>query len=286
MNKFCIITNCEKDTDFTLTNRIIDYINEKGCLCINSTSKNGVDDKYGYADVGEIPGDVQCAIILGGDGTIIHASHALARLNIPIVGVNIGNMGYLADTEIHNVYQTIDKLIADDFKISKRAMLEGKVLSQNNITYQGIVLNDIVVGRNGFSRIISLKIYVNDELMRDLRGDGVIISTPTGSTGYNLSANGPVVKPNSGVIIVTPICSHSLSNTSMVISDDDVVTIEVMTSKKTQEEEALASFDGNDGARMGTGDKIIISKANECVKLINTSGRGYFETLNNKFEGR
>ena len=286
MNKFCIITNADKDENLTVTKSIISYLEARDCVCINATKKNRVDENSVCADVTLIPKDAQCAIVLGGDGTIIHTSHVLAPLDIPILGINLGTLGYLAETERQDIAQALDAVINDQYTINERTMIYGKVIKENKVTYDGIVLNDIVVGRNGFSRIISLNVYINDELAQTLRGDGVIISTPTGSTGYNLSAGGPVVKPNSNVLIVTPICAHSISSRSIVVSADDKVTVEILKSKKSQEEEAIASFDGGNGAQMNMGDTVVISKASKKTKLISTSTKGYFDVLHNKFGNR
>lgn len=286
MKRICIITNTEKDENGEITKDIIKYIENKGLVCVDSTNYTGIEDGSSYVDVHNIPEDVNCAVVLGGDGTIIHASHDLAPLNIPILGVNIGTLGYLADTEVNDVYSTLDLVTEGKYTVSERAMLKGRVIKENGSNYEGIVLNDIVVGRNGFSRIISLGVYVNDELVQTVRGDGVIISTPTGSTGYNLSAGGPVVKPSSKVVVITPICLHSMSNTSIVVSADDKITIKVMKSKKTQEQEAIVSFDGGYFENLDTGDVVEISRADVMTKLICTGKMGYFDVLNSKLGSR
>lgn len=282
MNRFCIITNTDKDGAVKAAVEIKKYLSEKKCVCVDATKEHAGDENRGYADVEKIPDNTECIVILGGDGTIIHAACDIAGLDIPVLGINMGTLGYLADTEENEIYGTLDKLIRDEYEISSRMMMRGIVRRGNDIIYEGDVLNDIVVGRNGFSRIISLNIYVNDELTETLRGDGIIIATPTGSTGYNLSAGGPVIKPNSNVLVITPICAHSMSSTSIVVSSEDKIAVEIIKSMKSREMEAIASFDGGQGTRMDTGDIIEIEKSEFKTKLISTRNHGYFEVLHKK----
>ena len=152
----------------------------------------------------------------------------------------------------------------------------------NNDTLSCHALNDIVITRKGLSRIISLQIYVNDELVDDYRGDGVIVSTPTGSTAYNLSAGGPIITPKADVMVITPICPHSLSPRSVVVSADDVVKVVVRRSKKTQYDEAIATFDGQTVIDLRTDDEIYIEKAQYKTKLIRLSKTGIYEILRSK----
>lgn len=282
MNKFCVIANSDKEKALLLANQICSYLQDRNCVCVDATKNCVTDLNKGYADVGKIPANTECIIILGGDGTIIHAASSIAKLDIPILGVNVGNLGYLTDVEAHDVFDALDKLICDKYNISERLMIKGIVMRDKEILHEGRVLNDIVVGRDGFSRIIGLNVFINGELMETMRGDGVIISTPTGSTGYNLSAGGPVIKPDTKAMVITPICSHSLSSKSVVVSEDDIVTIEIIESRKTQELEAIASFDGSHGARMAKGDIIKICASHYTTKMINTGSYGYFEVLQKK----
>ena len=151
-----------------------------------------------------------------------------------------------------------------------------------NDSFTGYALNDIVITRKGLSRIISLGIYVNDELIDDYRGDGVIISTPTGSTAYNLSAGGPIITPKADVMVITPICPHSLSLRSVVVSAEDVVKVVVKRSKKTQYDEAIATFDGQTVIDLGTEDEILIKKSQYKTRLIRLNQTGIYEILRSK----
>ena len=278
-----VITNERKDRDNAITKEIEDYINASGRKCTLMGSLD-LEDKGINPDV-----DVECAIVLGGDGTLIRCAAYLMSLDIPILGINLGTIGFLAEIEKNHIFEALDRLFADDYKVENRIMLRGEMRKEanrkppdNNDTLSCHALNDIVITRKGLSRIISLQIYVNDELVDDYRGDGVIVSTPTGSTAYNLSAGGPIITPKADVMVITPICPHSLSPRSVVVSADDVVKVVVRRSKKTQYDEAIATFDGQTVIDLRTDDEIYIEKAQYKTKLIRLSKTGIYEILRSK----
>lgn len=285
MDRFLIITNKEKDTDLHVTRKIAAYIEQAG----KSATLSSVSSVQEDARLGIIPEGIDCAIVLGGDGTIIQTANDLMTKNIPILGVNLGTLGFLAEIEQHNVIEALDRLMKDDYRIENRIMLEGVIQYSSgqmnaDTDAMGSALNDVVISRKGFSRIISLGIYVNDNLIDFFKGDGVIISTPTGSTAYNLSAGGPIVMPAADVMVITPICPHSLTPRSVVVSAQDKVKVIIGRSKKTQEAEATVSFDGNKEMDLGTDDAVIISKARYNTKLIKLNHKGIYEILRSKLE--
>lgn len=283
MNKFLIITNREKDMDFHVTKKIVTYIEQAGKSAIMSNMVSAQGD-FGIT---EIPKGMDCAIVLGGDGTIIQTANDLMAHNIPILGVNMGTLGFLAEIEEQHVLEALDSLFLDQYRLEERIMIEGEIVfhkdsKESKEGFQGNALNDVVISRKGFSRIISLAIYVNDELVDNFRGDGVIISTPTGSTAYNLSAGGPIVMPQAKAMVITPICPHSLSPRSIIVSSEDTIKVVVGKSKKTQEAEATAAFDGKKVIDLGTDDMIRIRKAEHITRLIKLSRTGIFEILRSK----
>ena len=282
MERFLIITNLEKDKDLSLTNKIASYIREAGKQAIltqSTSSHKGSEHSFK-------PEEIECAIVLGGDGTLIQVASDLVAYGIPILGVNLGTVGFLAEIEEHHIEEALDCLFRDEYWVENRLMIRGEVENHNNLLATSIntgnALNDIVITRKGFSRIISLGIYVNDQLVDNFRGDGVIISTPTGSTAYNLSAGGPIVISQANVMVITPICPHSLSPRSLVVSADDTIKVVVGKSKKTQEAEAIASFDGNSEIDLGTNDAIYIKKAQYDTKLIKLHRTSIYEILQSK----
>ncbi len=282
MNKFCVIANRDKDINLETTAKIVDYMgkNQKQCVLLEGQNSAGFQKRF--TDAKAVPEDTECVIVLGGDGTIIQAANDLAGKGIPILGINLGTLGFLAETEKQNIYEALDSLFTDRCSLESRMMLRGSIYSDGREVYNGVVLNDIVITRSGFSRIISVSIFVNEELVDRYRGDGVIISTPTGSTGYNLSSGGPVVKPDARIIIITPICPHTLTSRSIVVSSEDFVKIKIDESKKTQEEEAIATFDGRMAILLQAEDIIDISKAKEETKLVKINYTSFFDILRTK----
>lgn len=280
MDRFLIITNREKDTDFLVTKKLVAYIEKAGKTATLFSVASGKAAKEAV----RLPEDIDCAIVLGGDGTIIQAANDLMTHDIPILGVNLGTLGFLAEIEEQNAFEALDRLFQDDYRIESRIMMEGNVLcsGEQGQESSGYALNDVVITRKGFSRIINLGIYVNDELVDNFLGDGVIISTPTGSTAYNLSAGGPIIMPQASVIVLTPICPHSLSPRSVVVSAEDTIKVVVGKSKKTQEAEAIATFDGKLVIDLGTDDSVIIRKAKYNTKLIKLNRTGIYEILRSK----
>lgn len=283
MNRFLIITNREKDSNFLVTKRIVAYIQKAGKEAVQSTVSSVQDNSCLTMDYKNI----DCAIVLGGDGTIIQTANDLMSFGIPILGVNLGTLGFLAEIEEHHIEEALDRLFRDDYRLEDRIMIEGEIIynPQRPVSeerFTGYALNDIVITRKGFSRIINLGIYVNDELVDNFLGDGVIISTPTGSTAYNLSAGGPIIFPKASVMVITPICPHSLSPRSVVVSAEDTIKIIVGKSKKTQEAEAIVTYDGNKVIDLGTDDTILVKKAKYSTQLIKLNSTGINEILRSK----
>lgn len=287
MDRFLVITNERKDSNNIITKQIEDYIKFSGRECTLMGTLE-LERKGIRPDL-----DTECAIVLGGDGTLIRCANHLMKSGIPILGINLGTIGFLAEIEKHHIDEALDRLFADDYQLESRIMLSGDLLlganhkpSDSNETFTGYALNDIVITRKGLSRIISLRIYVNDQLVDDYRGDGVIISTPTGSTAYNLSAGGPIITPKADVMVITPICPHSLSPRSVVVSAEDTVKVILKRSKKTQFDEAIATFDGQTVIDLGTEDMILIKKAKYNTRLIRLNQTAIYEVLRSKLTGR
>lgn len=268
MNQFVIIANPEKDPGLALSNRIQQYLTQHGCRC---TIADTVEEQ-----------EPDCAIIIGGDGTLLQAARTLVERDIPMIGVNVGRLGFLAEIEVTDLEETLDSLIEGNYRIERRMLLSGRVEQKKGITEPIPALNDIVIGRAGFSRIIQLKISVNDELLDIYEADGVILSTPTGSTGYNLSAGGPVVNPQSQAIVVTPISPHSLSARSIVLSAEDRIRVEIGRVRKSQAEEGAATFDGKVDIPLEPGDVVTVCKSDRTAQLVRLKQISFYEILRSK----
>lgn len=283
MKHFLIITNKHKDTDRKLTNELLTYIVKKGgtCHCFFSSG----DNVFAAAPTpSEIPPETECVLVLGGDGTLIRAAAMLVDVRIPLIGVNLGNLGYLCELEESNAFTAIDQLMAGEYVVEKRMMLEGYGVVSGKETGSGIAFNDIVIHRVGSLSVVRLSVYVNGEFLNAFRADGIIVSTPTGSTGYNMSAGGPIVDPKAQMILITPINPHTLNARSIVIGADDEVVVELDERRSQKDEIVEVSFDGDNAVKLEVGDRIVIRRAKETARICKLSKESFFEILSRKMQ--
>lgn len=279
MKHFLIATNKDKDIDLKLTKQIQAYLKERGAdsYVIPDVYRTGIDWE-------SINVPIDAAIALGGDGTILQMSRGLRERNVPVIGVNLGNLGFLAEVEKGSIPAMLDCLLNDDYRIENRMMLQGQVMHDGEVVGDEFALNDIVIGRSGFSRIISLNVYVNGRLLDNYRADGMIISTPTGSTGYNLSAGGPIINPVTELMVITPICAHAMQAKSIILDKDDKISIQIQRVRKTQLEEAFATFDGQKGIQLGSDDVVNIEVAPQYTKFLKITKDSFYDILKVKME--
>lgn len=285
MRKFYIVTNKVKDPDYSFTYEIMNYLKGLGleCLC-QDFNEDLKYTKYRYTNADKIPDDVDCIIVLGGDGTLIQASRDLNRRNIPMLGVNIGTLGFLTDVDKDNIYDALSAIIKNDYEIDSRMMLHGSVYRNGELIYENTALNDIVINRCGTLKVIDFDVYVNSEFLNAYSADGVIIATATGSTAYSLSAGGPIVQPNAEMMMITPICPHTLNKRSIILAQNDRIEI-VMSDNKGLKEERVASFDGELFCKMVTGDRIIIERAESKADFIKTNKLSFLQLIGKKMNG-
>ena len=223
-------------------------------------------------------------LVLGGDGTLIQAARDTIKRNIPLLGFNFGTLGFLAEIEKENMYTALDKVMSDEYYLESRMMLTGTVYRDGEEIKTDIALNDIVLNRSGALRTINYEIYVNGDFLYSCPADGIIISTPTGSTGYNLSARGPIVSPSSAMILLTPICPHSLTSSSIVLSAEDKVAVKVGPGRKNTNEAAVVTFDGSQSVNLIVGDYVEITQAKETTRLVKISKKSFVETVRKKMQ--
>lgn len=286
MDVFYIITNHQKDENMKMTGMIREYLEKHGKTCYIQKEKNTEcqekDDCYTNASM--IPQDAECVLVLGGDGTLIQGARDTVGRNLPILGFNLGTLGFLAEIERENMYAALDRLMKNDFILESRMMLKGTIYHQENPVVTELALNDIVLNRSGALRVIDYDIYVNGEFLYTCPADGIIISTPTGSTGYNLSAGGPIVSPSSSMLLLTPICPHSLNSRSIVLSAEDRIIVKIGPGRRNRQEEADATFDGARSVSLMTGDYIEITQAAETTKLLKINKKSFVETMRKKMQ--
>lgn len=218
-------------------------------------------------------------ITLGGDGTLIKATHKCALHNIPILGINLGNLGFLTEGGKDDIMDAVKRLERNDFIIEERMMLEVRLIKGNSVIEKYFALNDAVLARKALSRMVQVTVSVNELLLDDYYADGIIISTPTGSTGYSLSAGGPIIEPSMKMMIITPICPHSLNSRPVIISNKKIITLQPSIHKEC---ETALTIDGQTNIAIEEDMKIEISQASFTTKLVKFNPENYFETIRKK----
>lgn len=282
MKRFHITTNKQKDPTLAITGALREYLEKKGAVCTVQSVDRKTGEDY---DARRVPVDTECILVLGGDGTLIQAAGAFKDTGIPLYGINLGTLGFLADTDKNGMLEAMDRLLRDDFFKESRMMIQGKCWKQYTETKKCFALNDITIMRKGSLRVLQLNIAVNGEHLYTYKADGILISTPTGSTAYNLSAGGPIVSPTASMMILTPICPHTLNKRSIVLSAEDVISISLEEKdgmSGREEEEAEIVFDGNYAIPMGYEDRVDIFKAEMSTKLLRTNRLSFLENLRKK----
>ncbi|MCM1145603.1 MAG: NAD(+)/NADH kinase [Blautia sp.] len=275
MKHFFLITNKAKDPEGSYTEKIACYLKEHGaetsCAVFGRMAEPMV-----------IPEGIECVIALGGDGTLLKAARDMIEYEIPLLGVNLGTLGYLAEVEIANMEQALEKLLSGDYTLENRMMLAGSVFQQENGGAHNFALNDIVISRCGSLQILKFDIYVNGRFLNNYSADGIIVATPTGSTGYNMSAGGPIVEPGANLILLTPICPHTLNTRSIILSPEDEVTIEIPEGKEKTIQTVEANFDGTHKVTLRTGDKIVVRRASKTTGILKLNMESFLEVLHKK----
>lgn len=226
----------------------------------------------------ELAAHVDLILVLGGDGTMIATARMIGDREVPVLGVNYGGLGYLAEFRIEELYQAVESILAGNFRLDKRVMLDVELRRNEELITRNRVLNDVVINKSALARIIEIEAYLNQHFVNSFRADGLIISTPTGSTAYNLSAGGPVIFPSMNAVVITPICPFTLSNRPIVVPDD--ATIELLL--KTDQEEVTLTLDGQVGFALNVEDRTVIHKSSVTFHLVQPSNRNYFDVLRDK----
>ncbi len=224
--------------------------------------------------------NTELVICFGGDGTILHMAKAATRKNVPILGVNIGTMGFMAELESTELDQ-LARLAKDDFTLDHRMMLDVVVQRDRDIIFHDIGLNDVVITKGAVARIAHLAVKCDGVQAMECGGDGIIVATPTGSTAYSLSAGGPIVEPEANNILITPICAHDVMSRCMVASDKRVITVELVHNARRN---AFLSVDGGKALRLNMGDVTTIKKSPMVTRLVRLKDRSFYDVVNAKFK--
>ena len=286
MKYFYMIVNHSKKKAEYGAELIRGYLEKKGCECVvwdasDTDACRSRRPQFRYTDREAVPGWIECAVVLGGDGTLIQAARDLAGSNIPLLGVNMGTLGYLAQIgREEDILPALDELIADHYGLEQRIMLKGTVISDGRVIAEDIALNDIVLSRMGLN-MLRFNLSIDGEFLNDYSADGIIAATPTGSTAYNLSAGGPIAVPDSEMILLTPICPHTLNSRSVVLAPDRVIELEITGRGETGK---FLSFDGDTQVSLKNGDLVRIERSETVTTLIRLKKVSFLENLRDRMK--
>jgi NAD+ kinase len=227
---------------------------------------------------GQLAPSADLILVLGGDGTMIAAARLMGDTEVPVLGVNYGGLGYLAEFRIEELYAALESILAGNYRLDQRVMMSVELTRGDESVSRNRVLNDVVINKSALARIIEIEAYLNQQFVNAFRADGLIVSTPTGSTAYNLSAGGPVIFPSMNAVVITPICPFTLSNRPIVVPDDAVIELRL----KTELEDVSLTLDGQVGFPLKFEDRVVIRKSKTTFNLVQPTNRNYFDVLRDK----
>jgi NAD+ kinase len=248
--------------------------------CIDKETGAILEDHNACLTRNEMPSQVDLIVVLGGDGTLLAAARALNRKPVPILAVNLGGLGFLTVITREEVIPTLEAVLAGKYRSDKRVQIEGELIRADEVISTFLALNDVVVNKGAIARILDFEVWVDGNFVSTYKSDGLIISTPTGSTAYSLAAGGPIVAPSVGAFLVTPICAHTLTNRPLVLPDTAHVEIAV----KAPREAAYLTVDGQMGITAHSDDIVRMKKAASTVEIIQPVARDYFKVLREKLK--
>lgn len=229
-------------------------------------------------DTNKLIEKIDMAVTLGGDGTLLSVARQMAPYKIPILGINMGHLGFLTEVELSDLYHDLECLNTNDYNVDIRMMIEAQVIRGKDTLKKFLALNDVVITKGPFARLIRLKAYANDSYIDTYPADGLIISTPTGSTAYSLSAGGPIINPNMELLLLTPICPHTLQSRSIVLSRNDIVKVKLLA----EHPEVMLTVDGQQGYKLLPKDQVIVKKSPYTTRLIRVKKRSFYDVLRKK----
>lgn len=269
MKKVYIITNKAKDPSLAVTKDLVALLKKQDIESVLSPAP--------------MEKDVDCIFVLGGDGTLLKAATDFADVDVPFLGINLGTLGFMTEVETGQMESAVRALKDHTYSIEERMMINGKLCRKDGQPVVYHALNDIVLTRKGSLHILAFEIYVNGQFLNGYKADGMIVSTPTGSTGYNMSAGGPIIEPRAKMILLTPICPHTLNARSIVLSADDEIMIRITNGRNGEIQDMEVDFDGTISEDLTTGDEVYITRSERVTKFIRLSHVSFLEILNKKF---
>jgi NAD+ kinase len=248
-------------------------------VILGETSATLLGEQGGYRDA-QLSSKADVLLVLGGDGTMLNAARLAAERSIPILGVNMGGLGFLTEVRLENLYPSLERVFANDYVLDERLMLRTHIHRDGETIAQGVVLNDVVISKGTLGRMIELKIAIEGRFVTNLRSDGLIVSSPTGSTAYSLSAGGPIIDPAVQSLILTPVCPHTLTHRPLIVPGKDKIDL-TLTSTDAG---AMATLDGQVGVPITQGDTVTIQTSENRTRLIRFPESNYYDVLREKLK--
>lgn len=277
MLTIAVFPNIHKPEAPRVIQRILDFFADKDARIIMPLEEARFFRRAGYGvpDIENVPTDI--ALSIGGDGTLLGVCRRYSHHAVPVCGINIGTLGFMADIELDELEKKLQKILDGDYIIEHRLLLAGYVISDGKRRFLGHAINDIVV-KGGVARMLYLGLTINQSHLLDYKADGILVSTPTGSTAYSLSAGGPIMNPNVRALIVTPICAHTFNLRPLVIREDDTVHIHIAR----VQQDIIVTFDGQQVFRLLPGDEVIVQKSNAQADIVKFEDKDYYQILRTK----
>jgi len=276
-----LVINLKKRGVVSLVGDIVNWLEDKGCTVLIDEE---TADSIGFSRLGvtqnRLIEQAECIIVFGGDGTLLRTTRLVAASGKPITGVNLGHLGFLTEIDIPEVMPALEKLLAGQYYVEERMMLEALVFREEKVVEHSFGLNDAVITNGAFARLLHLETYVNNEYVNTYPSDGLIISSPTGSTAYSLSAGGPLVTPDLNLMLITPICPHTLWARPLVVAPESMIKVIILS----RQEEVMLTMDGQHGFRLLQHDQVTIRQAPQKARFLRLKGRGFFELLRKKLK--
>lgn len=273
-----IFPNCKKAASKDTLDRVMTFLAKQD---VDVFVPHEMAELFGYEDIGVdniLKAEIDVGISIGGDGTLLGVCRLLAPHNIPVCGINIGNLGFLADIEVPELENKLLKILNGNYNIEQRLMLAGYIKKDNALKLAGYAVNDIVLTSAGVARMVGLEMEFDSYKIPSYRADGLIVSTSTGSTAYSLSAGGPIINPKVKVLLITPICPHTFYVRPMIINETEEISIKV----KDTSQEVILTFDGQDVYPIASDEQVVVCKAPFSAKIIKFDDKNYYKILLNK----
>nr|DAJ48660.1 MAG TPA: NAD kinase [Caudoviricetes sp.] len=277
--RIAVFPNVDKPNAGAVLDRIFRFFSERDVqlmLPMDEARFFGCAETYGVENIEQAPADM--ALSLGGDGTLLGVCHRYGRNEVPVCGINIGTLGFMADIELDELEDRLEKILVGGYYIEQRLLLAGFVKSNGRERFLGNAINDVVVTKGGMARMLRLGLSINETHLMDYKADGIIVASPTGSTAYSLSAGGPIMNPTIQALLVTPICAHTFNMRPLVVNEHDVIHIHIAA----VHQDILVTFDGQESFHLLPGDEVVVRKAQQSARIVKFEDQDYYQILRTK----